>query len=260
MGKKEVRNELKKYSFGSIFYEGAKDDCRYSLSQVILNGINYADKVSQNNYILLWTTCDVIYEPQFFETIIKNYKENIIGTSHPHVVATSIDNYKNGKFGKLIVSAGFDLVYFDDKFLGNPKVSDSLRSYIFKDWGYFEHFLIALVGLVQSSGRINVYEEAKIFKIKNNRQLTDDSKEFLEESSKLNKRILEKFLWENDLKKRCLKLAYCHTIFKSTKKPLKHFIWVTFVLFKKLFKIILEEAKNEKTHSNNFNILSYGSC
>lgn len=222
-GEKNVQSEVEKFSFKSFFIPAIlKKKYRYSLTKVVLNAIKHANS-KEKDFLILWTTCDVIYENNFFETIIKNYKNNIIGTSHPHIIYSSISNF-NKKIGKKEkLDSGFDLIYFDKSFLSDHKVTYALEKYIFYDWGVFEHFLIALNELNKNSNMVNIYEESKAYKISNDRKLTNESDQFLINSWKLNSITFNKFLEENKITKEYFDLTYCHFRFKLTANKFKHY-------------------------------------
>jgi hypothetical protein len=199
-GEMEVENELRKFDFKSFFYRNNSCKYRYSLSEVVLNAINYAEKNYTDNYIILWTTCDIILEDNFFYNIAKNYRVNIIGTSHPHISYSSIEDYKKNKFlSKKKLFSGFDLIYFDKYFLKNKGIIDSLNENIYNNWGVFEHFLISLSELSFRSKKINIYEVAKIHKIENDRGITDEPNYFLINSHKQNSLTFKKFLKKNNI-------------------------------------------------------------
>lgn len=222
-GEKEVENELKKFNLKTFFCYGNPGPFRYSLTQVVTNAINYAEKKYIENYIILWTTCDVIFSDNFLNSLIRNYKVNILGTSHPHRIYFSREDYKGGKYREEGLYSGFDLVYFDKKFLQNDKLFKSLKNYVYNDWGIFEHFLISLGEFACNKNVVNLYEEEKICKIENNRQLTNEPNQFLIDSHKKNSATFEKFLNDNNLSKNYFNLTYCHIKFKQVKRTFWHY-------------------------------------
>ena len=223
-GERNVQKELEKYNLKSTFVNGSvKDDYRYSLTHVVLNALCYAEEQEQD-FIVLWTTCDVIYDSDFFEVIVNNYRQNTIGTSHPHTTFSSISDYKqknNNKKGKL--SRGFDVIYFDKYFLENTKVRNSIEKYVYNDWGIFEHFLISLNELNIGCQMYNIYEESKIYKIENNRELTNEPNQFLINSHKLNSAIFTDFLTTSNITTKYFDLVFCHIKFKLTKNIICHY-------------------------------------
>ncbi len=223
-GEKKVKDELKKYKLKKIFYLEKPKECRYSLSKVVLNAIEYSRKKCIGNYIILWTTCDVIYNATFLEAVIKKYRENMIGTSHPHIIYGSKEDYNEKVlYKKNHLSSGFDFIYFDRKFINSEKILKVLKKYIYKDWGIFEHFLISLAELKEKPYLLNLYEDIVICKIENNRNVTKEPNTFLLDSHKLNTKTFKKFLTKYHLSLAYLDLVYCHFRFKLTKNSFNHY-------------------------------------
>lgn len=249
-GEKKVEEELSRYKFKTTFYNGNANGFRYSLSQVLLNAFDYAKKRNYANYIILWTTCDVIYDKNFFKTIIDNYIENILGTSHPHKTYSSANDYKEKISSKKEnLFSGFDLMYFDKSFLEGKDIQESLQRYTYYDWGIFEHFLISLSELNKNSNRNNLYEDVKISKIENNRWITKDPNKFLSDSHKRNAEMFKKFLSEQKLSLAYLDLTYCHLKFRLTKNTVQH-SWkfrkdFAIYIFRRMMKIFGNMIRNK---------------
>lgn len=225
---KNVESEVKKFNLNSVFFrEEIGEKYRYSHTKVLLNGIKYA-LANFNEFIVLWTTSDVIYPKNFFSIILERYNKNLIGTSHPHIVYPSILDFLEGKRSKESLHEGFDLIYFDSIFLSNKLVLDSIENYTFYDWGLFEHFLIALNELNKTASMINLYYDVKVSKIENNRRLTRETKEFLENSWKNNFKILNNFLYKNNIKTNYFSLVYCHSRFKFKTNKIKFYHYIKF--------------------------------
>jgi len=225
-GEKNVKNEVKKFQFESYFYNDIVEvNYRYSLSKVVLNTIQHAKEKHYNNYIILWTTSDVIYDKNFFYTIIKNYRRKIIGTSHPHVIFSSIEGFEKGIIKERSrLFSGFDLIYFDKEFIENEKIINALNSYIFHDWGVFEHFLISLNELSPDVTMVNIYQESKVYKIENDRKLTNESNQFLINSHNLNSVIFRNFLYDNKVTDKYFNLTYCNLKFDLSKNKINYYI------------------------------------
>ncbi len=237
---KKVKEEVGKFKFDSYFYNSVVDiKHRYSLTKVLLNAIDHANKKMYYNYIILWTTCDVIYDYNFFETIIRYYNSNIIGTSHPHIIFPSLKDFENKKNKSISLFSGFDVIYFDKEFLQIPEVKLSIEKYIFNDWGFFEFFLIALNEFSNTVRMINIYEESKVYKVENNRFLTNESNEFFLNSYKLNFIIFNKFVTENKIVTDYFDLTYCHLKFDLTINKFKHY----FEFSNDIFKYVLRKIK-----------------
>ncbi|QTA38496.1 hypothetical protein JYK00_02965 [Thermosipho ferrireducens] len=222
-GEKKVQQEVEKYMFKSAFFHDKAGHYKYSLSQVLMNGIKYA-LANEENFIILWSTADIIFTNNFFETIIKNYKKNLLGTSHPHVIFPSIEDFHKKTNKKVKLSKGFDLIYFDNVFLTNELVVESISNYKFYDYGIFEHFLISLNELNHKCNMINIFEEARVYKIENDRKLTQESQQFLSNSHKRNSAIFNRFLNEHKISRKYFNLTYCHLKFKITRNKFSHYL------------------------------------
>lgn len=227
-GEKNVQREIEKYNFVTRFYNQEISDYRYSLSSVLNNAIEYAAN-TEKDFILLWTTCDVIYDDNFFQEIVDALQTSQFGTSHPHVTYQCVKDFVNTQDARAgALFSGFDLVFFDSKFL-NPAIREILKTFKFYDWGVFEHFLISLAEVKQrSDGRVrlvNIYESSKIKKIENNRTVTNEPSAFLVQSHERNAVAFNKFLKQYRLSVRYFDLTYCHLKFSVTKNVFAH-LWV----------------------------------
>jgi len=226
-GENSVQNEIRKYSFKSVFFQNELDNYKYSHTVVVSNALKYANSQT-NEYILLWTTADVIYPTDFFEKILKNYYHRpTIGTSHPHESCESITDFQNNnkKKNKTNLFSGFDLLYFDSKFLNNPLINNFVTNVYFYNWGIFEHFLISLNEFVDDVTMINLYEEVKCYKIENNRKLVNETNNFLAESHKINSETFINFLKENKITLNYFDLTFCDLKFKITKSKVRHYLF-----------------------------------
>jgi hypothetical protein len=251
-GEKNVRSESEKFDLNFYFYDSVVlENYRYSLTKVVLNAIRHSSS-RYDNYLICWTTCDVIYDKNFFETIIKYYEYNFIGTSHPHIIFSSIGEFRNMVGSRKIrLSSGFDVIFLDKKFIENPKVKSSIEKYVFYDWGVFEHFLISLNELSDNVKMINIYEESKIYKVENNRELTNESYQFLVNSHQRNSKVFINFLEEMNISKEYFDLTYCHLKFTiPTKKNLHYMRFLRDIasyFIKRMLRIILSKTpKNFK--------------
>lgn len=221
---KNVEKEINKYSFVSKFYAEKAESCRYSLTPVLLNAVN---ELKEDNGIILWTTCDIVFEKDFFENIVSHTPPNTIGTSHPHIITCM----NNGQFerlkqhGRRRLYSGFDLVFFDGAIFKEKPILDILSKYVFKDWGVFEHFLIALNEVLNDVNMVNLYEISKIKKIENDREITNESRRFFIESHARNSAVFDEFLYDYSLSKKYYDLAYCHFKFDVIRSAVKHYLY-----------------------------------
>lgn len=236
-GEKKVQTELNKYSFTTTFFNAKQDHkYRYSLSEVLLNALELSSNNNQEDYIVLWTTCDITYQSDFLEKIVCNHvsKFSMIGTSHPHLInGVGMDSFNIGS-----ISKGFDLVFFSKAFIENPMVLKSLDDYRFFDWGIFEHFLISLGELVPNKRMINLYEDSKVYKYENDRSVTNESLQFLKKSHENNARTFQSFLQEFSITKKYFNLIFCHKKFRLTKKLFSHFLFFRADYIKYYFWVI----------------------
>ena len=208
---KNVGKALKEMKVPHVIYESDLKDCRFSLTEVLVNGA----EVARNNAadLIIWTTCDVIFEDNFLETIIKEYKPGIVGTSHPHLIAETIGDFNKGNVTGAL-NEGFDTLYFDSKILTEKTAAEDIKKYFFKDWGIFEHFLIAF-GTFYGSRLVNVWSKSKIYKISNDRTVNLETNDYLRDSWNKNNPILQKFIKDKNLNDKFSDLIYCHTRFKA---------------------------------------------
>ena len=246
-GEKNVRNELNKYSFMTSFYDGSTGDYRYTLSDVINNAIDYAFE-EYNDFILLWTTCDVIFEVDFFKNVVLAMEKSEVGTSHPHLSYSSIEDYsltRNINFGELF--SGFDLIFFSSRFI-DLRIRELLKDFKFYDWGVFEHFLISLAELKSRRGQkvklINIFESSKIIKIENDRVLTNEPNSFLIKSHQRNSVTFTEYLRLNKLPLIYFDLVFCHLKFQIDKNSIKHFFRYKRDLLNYLFRRLMRLVRH----------------
>lgn len=245
-GETRVKEEVSKYSINSFFYDhGRAEDYRYSLSYVLLNGIKHAEE-RYENYIILWTTCDVIYPPDFFYGIIQSYSYNIIGTSHPHRIYSSISEFER-KFTtiKSTPNSGFDVLFFDKAFFSNKNILYSVKNFIFTDWGLYEHFLIALAELNKNSKKINLYPEFEIEKIENNRKLVGESIKFIHKSYKRNFYVFKQFLSKYNITDNYFDLTFCFIKMLSQDRKFNYFWEFKFQILAYYLKYPLRKIKRK---------------
>lgn len=208
----ETLNELK--LLHSCFYS-KNTECRFSLTEVLLNCIESTK--NENEAIIIWTTCDVIFSNNFFQEIINNYSKNFCGTSHPHITYANTDHLNKNLPLKQIPAEGIDTIFFDSNIFKNENNKRIIKNYYFKDWGIFEHFLIAF-GKKYSEKMINLWNITDISKIQNNRQLNKETVDFFNNSLNYNTPIFLKFLRNEKLSERFKFLFYCHNQFEVIDK------------------------------------------
>lgn len=245
-GEKSVKAEIDKYNFSSCFYEeNVPKPYRYSHKAVLNNAINHCKSLNED-FIVIWTTCDIFFNDSFFQSIIENCAKNTIGTSHPHIIYSSILDFNNSISPKVIssINQGFDLVYFDRSVIENIKIQNAIRNFQNYDWGLYEHFLISLNELLEECFMPNLFEYSKICKIENNRELTNESKVFFEKSHQLNKIKFDDFLKENQISTRYLNLTYCHLKFNTQFNFIMHYMRFRREIYNYLILILKEKLKD----------------
>jgi len=235
---KNVENTLNQLSIhNKVFYSHNKS-CRFSLTEVFENCISSIEETDKN--IIIWTTCDVIFDNNFFENIIKNYSKNFCGTSHPHFIFDNIKNLEINKSLKQSLYDGIDTIFFDADIFLNIKNKKLINNYRFVNWGIFEHFLVA-IGNISADSMINLWGVSNINKISNDRSLNNENSGFLTESWNNNYPVFMNFLNNNGLNKKYLDLFYCHRQFKIIAKK-EYFLkfWLIYInyIFKKFFENI----------------------
>jgi hypothetical protein len=191
-----------------IFVKSSLTDCRFSLTEVLLNTIKYAKNDKKS--IIGWTTCDVIFQENFFSTVIKNFTSGFVCISHPQIRFDNVNNFLTNIKNKVTPKDGIDTVLFDSSVLINN--SSIINKFYFRDWGIFEHFLVA-IGDIFGNKMINIYNYSKISKISNDRKTNNETNEYLSNSWNKNKLIMDKFLVEVNLKNKYYDLFFCHRKF-----------------------------------------------
>lgn len=216
---KNVEKTLKKLGIAHKIYKDRQNhEHRYSHSDVFLNGIKSIHKPGS---IYLWTTSDVIYEPDFLALLAKHCRPGMAGTSHPHLIASGIDNHEVGKYEHAPLFEGFDLLFYDGDLFLDKKNLKLIKDYYFSEWGIFEHFLIGIAQVIANK-RINIWTKSKVRKILNDREASNDTSEFMDRSWKRNYEVLQKFIADNNLDDRLIDLYYCHRQFKIPAKLSYH--------------------------------------
>lgn len=81
-GEKTVKSHLNKIIPEEKFLitESKKGNYKYSLTDVVINAINQIKEPG----ILIWCTCDIELQPNYFQTLIEKYESGIAGITHPN--------------------------------------------------------------------------------------------------------------------------------------------------------------------------------
>jgi hypothetical protein len=238
---KNVEYVLNQLSIPSKFYYSEnRMSYKFSLTEVFINCIDSIEDIGKN--IIIWTTCDVIFDENFFENIIKHYSKYFCGISHPQSVFDTIEALELKKATPQLPSEGIDTIFFDaDIFLNNTN-KKIIEEYKYVDWGVFEHFLVS-VGKYSANKMINLWGISGISKISNDRSLNNETSVFLINSWNKNFPVFNRFLKDKDLSKNFLDLVYCHCQFKIIERK-KYFFrfWLFHIIhfFIRIQKTILK--------------------
>lgn len=219
-GEKNVQKKLKDL-FGdkAIVINETLDGYRYSLSSVILNGLEYARKYEGS--ILVWCTCDIIFQSNYFTEIIRRYSPSLVATTHPNIISHNLEDYYKGVNSWVSNACGFDVVFFATEFLLQNNVERIFREYYFYDWGLFEHFLIG-IALQFSANMINFINFCDVFKIANDREASNDTDEFIRVSMERNREVTDRFIEAEGVDKGILDLLFCHKKFRIIKHTIRY--------------------------------------
>jgi hypothetical protein len=226
-GEAGVKEALHSSGVAHIVVPGMRGDYRFSLSEVLANGVARAE-ATPGPSVVLWTTCDVVFPPSFLQVVARRFAPGISGTSHPHRLAQSYEDYKAGRiektfpFGPFSRSAqmeGIDFVYFDaDIFRPKGPARTDLGTYRFVDWGLFEHFLAGMARLYAHQ-RLNLWASAPVVKIVNTRDVVTETDAYFESAWQRNYEPMRRFLDDYGLGDDLLTIQGCHEQFGLVRRP-----------------------------------------
>jgi hypothetical protein len=168
-------------------YSTIDNKYRYSLSKVLINGIDYGREKGAD--ILVDCSGDIVLQNNFLEMVVNNYSGLYSGISHPNIFYDINDDFKviNRRIGEC--NRGIDIRFFDFNLMADKNVYRILKKYTLFDWGGFEH-LLAAISMKYSKNMINIFNESKVIKFENNRELSEESEEFLNKSSQRNRKVI----------------------------------------------------------------------
>lgn len=222
-GETGVEEALREAAVPFTAFEGPKGDYKFSLTDVLANGIACASADGGDPGIVLWTTCDVVFPPNLFAEILRRFRPGDAGTSHPHRTAASLDayaagrvsgGYPHGPLSREPVEEGIDFVYFDAAlFAPGSGARRAVDEYRFVDWGLFEHFLTGIVQLY-ARRRLNLWPAAPIVKIENDRVEGAETSAYFDRAWNRNYVPMRRFLDEHALGHELLRLHECHLRFE----------------------------------------------
>jgi hypothetical protein len=188
---KTVKNVVRSIIPDAIIMKTDAVGYKFSLTDVLLNAIRVASNDKKS--VIMWTTCDVVFENNFLENIIRNYSRSFSGTSHPHMIYSNLEDLKNINNNFIYkYTEGIDTVFFSTNILASARVTGIIEKYKFVNWGCFEHFLVG-IAMRYSDRRINLRDISCILKIINDREANNESKEYFEECININLPVLYDF-------------------------------------------------------------------
>lgn len=147
---KNVEETLREMSIPYATYQGKTPECKFSLTEVFLNGLEVARQ--HPGSVIMWTTCDTIYDRTFFEKLAE-IRDGVCGTSYPHTGYRTIDDFMK-RTNRMNIWFGIDAIFFEESVF-DEKATDAIRRYPNRDWGYFEFFLTG-IGMVFAKRMINM--------------------------------------------------------------------------------------------------------
>jgi len=184
-GEKNVLPTLVREGIPHVARDGDARTDRYSNTEVWMSGIELSKQYP--NHILLWTTCDVMLDEDFFEQVVRHTTPGTCGTTYPNIAYRSVGEQKSGTGGRYYWEGG-DLFFFSSDVFQNTEVLRTIKEYRNDGWGATEFYLQAL-GLIFCKNRINLWP-AKLSKVDNDRALTDETRAFLSATNDRNAAIL----------------------------------------------------------------------
>lgn len=206
-----------------FFYSKIDNKYRYSLSKVIINGIDYGKEKGAD--ILVDCSGDIILQNNFLETVVNNYSRFYSGISHPNIFYDINDDFKviNKRVGEC--DRGIDIRFFDLNLMSDKSVYRILKKYTFWDWGRFEHFLAAIC-MKYSKRMINIFNESKVIKFENDREVGQESDECRKNAAQKNGRTLTEAAQELKVDTgRLFDLYYIHLQYSAPKYSSRIYIF-----------------------------------
>lgn len=222
-GETGVEDALGEADIPFVIRDGEPGEYKFSLTDVLLNGVAVSELRGPGSSIVLWTTCDVIFPSGLFADIVRRFRRGDSGTSHPHSIAASLEDvatgsvhlaYPHGRWTPETINEGIDFVYFDaDLFAAGTHARKVLADYRFVDWGLFEHFLTGVAELY-AGRRLNLWADAPVLKIANDRVASAETTEYFDRSWNRNYIPMRRFLDEHALSHNLLKLHDLHLSYR----------------------------------------------
>jgi hypothetical protein len=212
---KTVEETVRSLMPDAVIIKTEAEGYRFSLTDVLLNTIDVASVDPKS--VIIWTTCDVIFENTFFENIIRHYSEKFSGTSHPHRYYQTIEELQHRKDNYVYnIGFGIDTVFFATGILASETVKGIIAKYRFINWGYFENFLSGIAEKY-SDKKINLCKLSFIVKIVNDRDANNETQAYFHECTIMNRPVLKKFLRSESLPEEFEHAHVCNAQFAPVK-------------------------------------------
>jgi hypothetical protein len=217
---KTVKDVVRSIIPDAIIIKTHADGYRFSLTDVLLNTIQVA--MNDENSVIVWTTCDVVFENSFFVNIIRCYSERFSGTSHPHIEYRKLEDLINVNTNFFYNNKrGIDTLFFSTQLLASENVKRIIEKYRFVNWGFFEQFLVG-IAVRYSDIRVNLCEHSYILKIENDRDANNENKEYFDECIRMNRPVLDAFFSSENIPATFTQLDVCHAQFAIVKSAPAH--------------------------------------
>lgn len=193
---KNVARALSEEGVSHVIFQGDAGEHRYSLTQVMLNGIKVSKEYKDS--IMLWTTSDVVFDPHFFENIAARTGSQTCGTSYPHTMYDSVEDYAKRKSSGLLWY-GIDSIFYSSDVFEQPMAEESLRKYPNEGWGHGDYFFVAF-GNAFYKNLINIRRYSKINRITNDRKAANETTNYFADTDTDNLRMYRRFINDFNLK------------------------------------------------------------
>lgn len=169
---KLVKSKLEEMQIPFEFCQ-SPTDIRSSWGEVVANAIPYLEP---HQHIVMWTNADVIYEPNYFEEVIKNFEPGIGGTSYMAHHCESLEDYRKGHvidpyYRKRIHSFySYDpnifipeSLYIDGDLLLDPKNQKLFKDHLIS--GHAPGIVVILMFGFMAKKLINLIQKSKLYTI-----------------------------------------------------------------------------------------------
>jgi hypothetical protein len=188
-GERNIEKALLEEGISSYeIHAGEAGKYRFSSTQVVQNAV--AAVKGPGTAVIVWTTCDDIFDPRFFEEALATLTPRAACTSLPHIMYRTMADYDADR-PYLKCWGGIDTICFDADVFLQPEVQEALRRYPNKGWGYFEYFLSG-IGRVFCENMYNIAPPL-IDRIDNDRKANNETRAYFNLVTSHNKGTYEAF-------------------------------------------------------------------